>query len=197
MNINGAVLSYDDYLKEMEQLVADKKTSGHDQSQMLVAFTALNLTRMTRLNRTIALDARLAALMPSLTTNQTWYLIGEAWCGDCAQNIPALGKIAETSNGKIDLKIIGRDDNPEWMEKYHTNGSRSIPKLIAFDEAGNELFTWGPRPAPAQKILKAWKENPAGRSWEDFEKELHTWYSKDKTESMQKEFIDLLSRVVR
>ncbi len=46
----------------------------------------------------------------------------------------------------LDLRIIFRDDNPELMNRYLTNGSKSIPKLIAFDKANSELFTWGRDP---------------------------------------------------
>jgi hypothetical protein len=79
------------------------------------------------------------------------------------------------------------------MDNHLTNGSRSIPRLIAHDVFGTELFTWGPRPVHAQSLLLSWKQRPQGRSWEDFEKELHTWYAKDKTLSIQKEFTDILS----
>ena len=43
-------------------------------------------------------------------------------------------------NQKINLKIILRDTNPVIMDLYLTNGTRSIPIFVAFDEKGNELF---------------------------------------------------------
>ncbi|MEM9997992.1 MAG: thioredoxin family protein, partial [Bacteroidota bacterium] len=43
----------------------------------------------------------------------------------------------------------------DLIERYHTNGSHSIPKLVAFDGDGTELFTWGPRPAEAQAQVRA------------------------------------------
>ena len=56
-----------------------------------------------------------------------------------------------------------------------------------------ELFTWGPRPKSAHDLVLDWKENPSGRDFEALEKELHTWYAKDKTQTLQKEFLHLLS----
>jgi hypothetical protein len=86
-----------------------------------------------------------------------------------------------------------RDENPEMMDNYLTNGARAIPKLIAVNETlGKQAFVWGSRPAPAQELLRAWKKNPEGKLWDEFEKELHGWYAKDKTQSLQHEFIQLI-----
>ena len=192
MKINSESFNYSQYISGVETLVLEGKTSGNYQSKELIDFTALNLTRMQRLNKTIVIEGTLLELLNSLQSTQKWIVITEAWCGVSAQNLPAIGKIAESSHGKIDLQIISREDNPEWIEKYHTNGSKSIPKLISFDSAGKELFAWGPRPALAQQLLSDWKRNPQGKSWDGFELELHTWYAKDKTLSTQKEIHELL-----
>ncbi|MGE0635264.1 MAG: thioredoxin family protein [Bacteroidia bacterium] len=189
--IKGNNFTYPAFLSWVEQLVAEGKSSGELQSTARIQFTSLNLHRMKRIDKTIQLNQELIALSQN-TILQKWVLITETWCGDSAQNLAVIGKIAEHSQGKIKLEIILRDQNPEWLEKYHTNGSHSIPKLIAFDKNENELFTWGPRPAPAQELLKQWKTNPQGKTWDDFEKELHTWYAKDKTQTLQYEFAALL-----
>lgn len=191
--IHGPIFNYSQYMKWVEQLVAEGKTSGSKQSEALVGFTALNLRRMQRLNKTIELIPELMNQVRNMESMQTWYLLAEAWCGDCAQIIPVIGKISEASEGLIDLKIFDRDANPTWIAHYHTNGSLSVPKLIAFDQKGKELFTWGPRPSLAQSMIFAWKSDNKGRSWDDFESELHLWYAKDKTMSTQKEFVALLT----
>lgn len=194
MDINGAKRNFEEYYYWTEALVTEGKTSGANQSDALIGFTALNLRRMKRIVKTNQLKQELLDLL-KVAEPSKWVVITEAWCGDSAQNLPVIGQMVGASNGNIDLEIIGRDDNPQWMEKYHTNGSKSIPKLIAFDQNDNEIFTWGPRPAQAQKLLKDWKENPNGRSWEDFETELHTWYAKDKYQSIQEEFIAIFKEI--
>ena len=192
MNVKKPVFSYIEFYEWMVQLVNNKQTSGEKQTENLIQFTELNLSRMKRLNKTTKLIPELENLVTGLKKPQVWYLITEAWCGDSAQNLPVIGEIA-TAGDKIELRIVLRDENPELIEKYHTNGSKSIPKLIAFSEKGVELFTWGPRPKPAHDLVLDWKENPAGRDFEALEKELHTWYAKDKTQTLQKEFLHLLS----
>ncbi|WBL25897.1 thioredoxin family protein [Zunongwangia sp. HGR-M22] len=191
MNVNKPVFSYIEFYEWTVQLVNNKQTSGEKQTENLVKFTELNASRMKRLNKT-KLIPELENVVTGLKKKQVWYVITEAWCGDSAQNLPIIGEIASAGN-KIDLRVILRDKNPEFMDKYLTNGSKSIPKLVAFSEEGVELFTWGPRPEPAQQLVLDWKENPNGRDFEDFERELHTWYAKDKTHTLQNEFLEILS----
>jgi hypothetical protein len=91
------------------------------------------------------------------------------------------------------VKLILRDENLEIMDAYLTNGGRSIPKLIAFNsETQEELFTWGPRPQNAQELFMDFKTNPNGRTYADFSIEMQKWYAKDRTKSLQDEFVELL-----
>ena len=195
LTIHGQKFTYKDFLHYLEKLVKSIRTSGEKQSQALVAFTVLNYKRMQRIDKTLKLREEIKDVLLNIQP-QYWVVITEAWCGDSAQTLPVLAGIAQASNGKIRLNIILRDENPQWIERYHTNGSKSIPKLVAFDEEGEELFMWGPRPAEAQELLLAWKSSPAGRSWDDFEKELHTWYARDKTSSSQEELAALLKKTI-
>jgi hypothetical protein len=190
LKIEGPVFNYQQFFNWTKELVAQEKSSGSNPSSDLIKYTALNFKRMERLNKTIQLSKNLTEHIRNIKTTQIWFVITETWCGDSAQSLPVIGKIAELSNDKIELKIILRDLNPQWIEKYHTNGSKSIPKLIAFDKNEDELFTWGPRPVEAHEILMAWKTNPNGKSWDEFELELHTWYSKNKTISTQNEIYE-------
>ncbi|NJN26762.1 MAG: thioredoxin family protein [Cyclobacteriaceae bacterium] len=157
-NTGRDIISYPDFINWIDQLVESGSTSGLNQSEALVQFTKLNLSRMLRIHKTFIVDAAWRALSKEGFRKQQWVVITEAWCGDSAQILPIIHKISENSQGKIELNIVLRDQHPELMEKYHTNGSRSIPKLIAFDEQGNELFAWGPRPVPAQLLFANWKK---------------------------------------
>lgn len=194
MKLNEPIFSDNEFFSWMQTLAKTGKTSGDNQTLVLADFTALNKRRMSRINKTIDLDAQLLKVLDTISEEQQWVVITEAWCGDSAQSLPVIGKIAGYSE-KITLKIVLRDENPELMDQYLTNGSKSIPKLVVFDGMGTELFTWGPRPAPAQELLTNWKNEPAGRNWEVFETELHTWYARDKTKTIQQEFIQLLSNL--
>ena len=122
-----------------------------------------------------------------ISAPQTWLVITEGWCGDAAQIVPVLNKIAEL-NDKITLKFSLRDDNLELMDQYLTNGrSRSIPKLVVLDENNEELFNFGPRPAVLQEMFYHLKAN--AMSNDAVKEEIHKWYAMDKTVSIQKDLL--------
>lgn len=189
--ISGPVLNYEDFISWVDELTSAGKTSGPNQTAALVGYTALNLTRMKRISKTTKLDTSVVEQL-NLAATQHWVVITEAWCGDSAQNLPLIAAMTEASNGNISLHIILRDENPLIMDKYLTNGGRSIPKLVAFNEDGDELFTWGPRPEAAQELFMRWKKDPQGKSWADFETDLHTWYARNKGADVLRELVGLI-----
>ncbi len=188
--------TYESYQKKFEQWVQSQATSSAISSPALVEYTKLNWIRTQRLHKTISLSPKLKLATKKIQNFYTWIILTEAWCGDSAQVLPVIAEIARLNAEKIKLFILLRDQNLELMENYLTNGARAMPKLIAVnDTLGKEAFVWGPRPAPAQSLLNDWKINPAGKTWADFEKDLHTWYAKDKTQTIQTEFIQLLEEM--
>lgn len=188
------IYTYTDYMLLMEQVVREERTTGPKQSAEMNMYTKLNLHRMQRLNKTAVLNPDLTSAIRNIQLPQTWYILTEAWCGDAAQNIPVLA-LAASMNPAITLKLLLRDENPDLMDLYLTNGGRSIPKLIAIDKDFNELFRWGPRPAGAQLLLQAYKANPV-KSYQEFSEEIQRWYNTDKTRSLQKELLDVIEGVL-
>lgn len=185
--------SYNEFGQMLEQLLQEGRTTGSKQTEEYLHYAKLNLQRMHRWDKTFEPLDDLVAMIQTVLP-QDWWVITEGWCGDSAQNLPALAKLAAASAGKVQLRIVLRDDNPDIMDRYLTHGSRSIPVLASFDKEGNELFRWGPRPAPAQQLLVAWKNNPAPPSFEEFEKEMHTWYARDKGQTLQDEIRKVLEK---
>lgn len=80
------------------------------------------------------------------------------------------------------------------MNQYLTNGTRSIPKLVAFNKDGEELFRWGPRPEAAVKLINQWKEE--GLQKQEWMEKLHLWYSRNKGSELEKEFVELIKKEV-
>ena len=117
-------------------------------------------------------------------------MISEHWCGDASQNIPSFNKIAELSAGKIELRIVYRDENTELMDQHLTNSTRSIPKLIQLDEAYNVTGIWGSRPVEAQELIIKLKSNPL--TADTYVNELHLWYARNKQIALQGEIVNLL-----
>lgn len=150
-------IDYPSYRSLIKSLLTENKTTGNNHSEAMIAYTKMNDQRMNRWDKKILLENELVKNIKSLPKSK-WMLITEAWCGDAAQNIPFIAKIA-SENTNIDLRFIMRDEHPEIMDNYLTNGARSIPILIMMDEKFKDKAIWGPRPAPVQKWLWKLKEN--------------------------------------
>ncbi len=155
-------------------------------------YISLNQRRMQRVEKTYIVSEALLQQIKKLKHTIYWLVITEHWCGDASQSLPVLNKLAELSAGKIELKLIYRDQNDELMNAYLTNGTRSIPKLIQLDEHLNVTGIWGPRPTVAQKLVKELKANPATAA--TYANELQLWYAKDKQQNLEKEIAQLLFR---
>ena len=164
-----------------EQLDEDQKKKYEDKK--------LNLHRMTRIEKHYSVSDELKHLVLQIDKPQTWMIISETWCGDSAQNIPFIAKIAAV-NPRIELKIVMRDSNPDIMDLYLTNGTRSIPILVAFDESGKELFRWGPRPDEAKKLFEGLKT--AGIEKAVRLEKLHLWYGRNRGAALESELKELV-----
>jgi len=184
-------LSFDEYEGLIEQLVEEGKTTGPKQSESLANFTRLNLQRMNRLAKTIEIGDEVKSAVRANQQNLIWLVITEAWCGDAAQNIPVIEKIAAESD-IIQTRYILRDDNPELFDRFLTYGARSIPKVVALDAGSHEvLWTWGARPKPAQDLYFGLHKDGAEKS--AIMEQLQRWYNEDKGRSIQAEFLSLLT----
>lgn len=183
-------ISYEGYRAIITNLLREDKSTGHTQSEAMTHYSKLNETRMNRIEKTVSISEMNIIRMKSLTSRFTWLVISEGWCGDAAQIIPILDKLAKSTEN-IDLKIVFRDENPQLMDMFLTNNARSIPKLIVLDEQQHVLTTWGPRPQGALDLIADYKEKHG--IFDDTAKtELQLWYAKDKGISIQDEIVQLM-----
>ncbi|HWS60191.1 MAG TPA: thioredoxin family protein [Flavobacterium sp.] len=175
------------YAKYKDQM-ADDLDSNPDSK--IKEYINLNQRRMHRVEKTFTISDRLTQEVENLKNKTYWLVLTEHWCGDASQILPALHKIETASNGKIEMKLVYRDQNLKLMDQYLTNNGRSIPKLIQLDSNYNVTGVWGPRPAFAQKLVNELKSNPA--TADTYANELHLWYAKDKQKSLEIEISALL-----
>lgn len=184
-------ISYSEYISLIDQLVAEGKTTGPNQSESLAHFTKLNAHRMHRLAKTIELDEDVVELAAANSVKQTWLIITEAWCGDAAQNIPVIEKIAAESD-IIETRYIFRDENLELMDRFLTNSARSIPKLIALDSDTLEVvWTWGARPVEAQTLYESLRADNMPKA--EILEYMQRWYNDDRGRSVGREFTEFLA----
>jgi hypothetical protein len=77
-------LSYGQYRSLIDTLVAEGKTTGFIQKPVLVEYTALNVVRMNRLDKTTVLQDDLRQALDALERPLLWLVLTEAWCPDSA-----------------------------------------------------------------------------------------------------------------
>lgn len=184
-------VSYSGYRSIVSQLLQEGKSTGNTQSEDLLHYSLLNETRMNRLEKTIKISDENVLKLKSLDKEYIWLVLSEGWCGDAAQLLPIISKLADQSE-KIELKIVFRDENEALMDLFLTNGGKSIPKLIILDKKTLEVVAdWGPRPTAAIKLVKDYKEK-FGVIDETIKTELQLWYLHDKGISTQNEILNLL-----
>jgi len=186
--------TYQAYKDLVKTLLLEAKSTGPNQSEDLTNYSLLNDKRMKRLDKTIKTLDDTKQFLKTIKSPQTWLVLTEGWCGDAAQNLPVIHKMAEV-NSNINLQLVLRDENLELMDLFLTNGGRSIPKLIALDKDLNILFTWGPRPQTATNMVLDYKTKH-GSLDAQFKQDLQVWYNKDKGESIQNDFKELINNSI-
>jgi len=186
-------ITYSQYIKMIDDLLAEGKTTGTNQSEAMFGYGKLNRQRMSRLEKTIELSDDVINAARNISRKETWLIITEGWCGDAAQNIPVIEKIAAESD-KIETLYVLRDENLDLMDQFLTKGARAIPKLIMLDADTLEvLATWGSRPAAAQELRDSLYASGVEKA--DISEKLQRWYNEDHGRSLQGEFVGILDRI--
>ena len=180
--------SYAEYIAFCESLVDQQLNSGPTQTEALANFTKLNLSRMKRVQKTLSIPAETLNGFKEISQGR-WIVITESWCGDAAQSVPVIAHLAEL-NSNIQCDIVLRDENPELIDAFLTNGGRSIPKVLFINPDGEIVQVWGPRPQVLQEAFVA--EHKAGIPHEQSVLMLQDWYNNDKGATLAQEILALI-----
>ena len=178
------MINWYEYLSSFEDILNRKLTKKPYDNEAYIEYVKLNKSRMNRWLRTGLLKGSTQQTIEKIREVQNWYIITEPWCGDAAHSVPFIYLLSEL-NQNIKLTLILRDSEPEWIERYLTNGSRSIPILIVRNNYDEDLFTWGPRPKECQLLISELKKQQI--SDEDIKTRAQEWYNKNKGISLQEE----------
>ena len=172
-------MEYDEFRKEVQYLLHTNRVTGKEQSDAYLHYTLMNEKRMDRWEKTLKIPQEAVHRVSNFEGEVTWLVITEGWCGDGAHALPVMKKLADL-NDKISLKMVIRDEHPDLMDAFLTDGARSIPKLLMIDDrTGRVLATWGPRPSgPTEMVVN--EKRTKGKLSPEFRAELQKWYNKDK-----------------
>lgn len=183
-------MSYAEYKELIDRLVAEGKTTGPIQTEAKADFTRLNRQRSSRVERTVEIGERLRSVVRGIERPMTWLVVSEAWCGDGAQSVPVVEKIA-AENDKIETRYLLRDENLGLLEELQGKLDLAIPKVIAIDTSTSEVLgIWGSRPAAAQQLFAKLKAE--GVEKDMILEEMQRWHNTDRGQSLQREFEKLV-----
>jgi phosphoenolpyruvate carboxylase len=119
----NSVLTYNEYVGEFaKQISVSDINTLNDYDKSYYDYRKLNYQRSTRLEKTFIPTDETKHIFSKINQTQNWIVITETWCGDSAQNLPVIAKLAQLSD-MIDLKIVLRDSNLEFMDLHWRKGN--------------------------------------------------------------------------
>jgi thiol-disulfide isomerase/thioredoxin len=184
-------MTYLEYRELVKHLAQQNTGTGHVKTEELVNYIVLNNSRMKRWDKTLKVPQEVEKKLKSINQDFLWLVIAESWCGDAAHVLPVLNKLAELNN-HIDLKVVLRDQNPELMNAFLTNGTRSIPKLIMIDKKTDKVIHgFGPRPSEATAFINRFKSK-YGDLTPEFKEDLQHWYNTNKGLNIMEDIVKAL-----
>lgn len=187
--------TYDDYRTFVKNQFLAGKVTGFEQSEAFLHYTELNEARMHRLDKTTSLTPETLSAISQWNKKHLWLVLTEGWCGDGAQVLPVLNKMAQ-ANPNIDFKLVFRDENDTLMQQVLTNGARAVPKLLIIDPETHTLLSqWGPRPQGAVELIANYKKEH-GIVDEAAKADLQLWYFHNKGVEIQHEIVALMHQVL-
>lgn len=185
-------MTWTEYLEYFNDIVNGSERQTPYDNEDYYQYTKLNKSRTNRwLKQNPLTESTKTFMQEGIQSRQDWVVITEPWCGDAAHIVPVL-YLMSSLNDKIVFSIQLRDKDSE-IEKYLTNGTKSIPILIVRDINGNDLFHWGPRSKQGTEMFNQLKEQNA-----DFEQQkiaLQDFYNKDKGVGVQDEVVARLKEL--
>ncbi len=137
-----------------------------------------------------------AAVAPHLTPVRDlpgqWHLlvVAENWCGDAANSVPYLARLAAESPN-LDLRLLRKAEAEDLLQAHAVDGGGRIPLAIVLDEQLTERGVWIERPAELRALvaqLQAWDDLEA----EDIRAQVRAWYAADGGRTALAEVVALL-----
>lgn len=184
-------MTFQDYKDYFKSIIENSAPIAPYDDPEYIEYTKLNWSRSNRILKHGVINEELSDFVKNIQTPQSWIVITEPWCGDAAQIVPYFHLIS-TLNPLISIDFELRDAPPNRIDQYLSNGSKSISILIVRDNQDKDLFIWGPRPEPANVLVRGLKEKDV--ELDELKIAIQQWYNQDKGVSLQKELLKELKR---
>ena len=178
-------ITFDAYIKETE-----RRIEVQNPEDSYNEYYELGLQRMNRTLKTFKIDEEQLNVLKSKNFNGKILIISEPWCGDASATVPAVTQFFEAAD--VEVNIFLKDSDTSLIEKFLTNGTQSIPKILILDENFAVKNVWGPRPKFGNELLKKFKEKPETYPREEFYNDLQVYYAKNRGKDAITELLELI-----
>ncbi|MEM7625675.1 MAG: thioredoxin family protein [Planctomycetota bacterium] len=118
-----------------------KHAAGHDYTDYLATGDDSQREGWQKIYDQIELTDDQQKLLAGFTRQINVIAVSGIWCGDCVRQGPMFQKIAEATNGKVNLKWVDRDEHIDLQEKVKVNAGNRVPVVI-FAAEDFELVGW-------------------------------------------------------
>jgi thiol-disulfide isomerase/thioredoxin len=112
-----------------------------------------DLPRWQQVYDQLRLNEAQKTLLAGFTRQMNVLCLVGAWCGDCIEQGAILQRIAEATAGRIDLRMLDRDDNADVQEELRICGGKRVPVVVFLSEDFYECARFGDRTLSAYREL--------------------------------------------
>lgn len=182
-------ISFDEYFRNTEKVIQKDEADLTEEEAKMLEYYKLGVQRMNRMKKVYKPNEEQLQRLADKNFKGKFLIISEGWCGDAGQTVPAVSLFFE---GKNEVRIAYRDPNPDLIDQFLTNGTRSIPIVVILDENNSVIAHWGPRPAYGTELLNKYKANPEAYPKEQFYNDLQVYYAKNRGVDVINEILDLI-----
>lgn len=179
-------LLFEDYMKVAQERAHNNPKKDDEYQE----YYELGLQRLNRTIKSFKIDEEQTEKLKATGFQGKILIISEPWCGDASATVPAVSRFFTAAG--IEVKIFLRDNDLSLIDRFQTNGTQSIPKILLLNEDFSVKADWGPRPKFGNELLKKFKENPETYPREVFYNDLQVYYSKNRGKDSIEEVISLL-----
>lgn len=117
-------------------------------------------TRWRAVYDRVVLTSEQRELLQGFVREMQVLCVAGAWCGDCVNQCPILGRIGEQSP-LILVRFVDRDAQPDAQTALMMNAGRRVPAVVFLSEDGEECGRYGDRTLASYRQVAADRLGPA------------------------------------
>src|SRR5881394_6420 len=102
-----------------------------------------------------------ASLVGGFVRRMNVLAVSGIWCGDCVQQCPLLQRVAEANPGKIELRLVDRDEHRDLSERLRINGGDRVPVALFLAEDFAFCAAYGDRTLQRYRALAVRQLGPS------------------------------------